>query len=63
VGEREVHARFWIGKSEEMRPLESHNRGWEDNIKMDIGKIGWGYGLDSFDSRSTFGFYKVLGIS
>jgi hypothetical protein len=39
-----------VGKSEETRPLGRPRRGWEGNIKMDIGKIGWRYGLDSSDS-------------
>jgi hypothetical protein len=31
-----------MGKPGETRPLERHRRRWEDNIKMDLRKIGWG---------------------
>ena len=28
------------------RTLERHIRGWEDNTKMDLKGVGWGYELD-----------------
>jgi hypothetical protein len=34
-----------LGNSEGERPLGRPKRGWEDNIKMDLIKIGWG-GMD-----------------
>jgi hypothetical protein len=38
-----------VGKPEGRRPLGRPRRRWEDNIKMDLGEIGfWGCGLDSF---------------
>jgi hypothetical protein len=49
VGENRSAYKVYVGKSEETRPMGCSRRGWEDNIKMDIGKIGWGYGLDSSD--------------
>jgi len=30
-----------VGKPEGMRQLGSRARGWEDNIRMDLGEIGW----------------------
>jgi hypothetical protein len=33
---------FLVGKLEGMRPLEGHRRRWEDNIKMNLRKIGRG---------------------
>jgi hypothetical protein len=29
-----------VGRPEDKRPLERPRRRWEDNIKMDLGKIG-----------------------
>jgi hypothetical protein len=31
-----------VGRPEERRPLGRTRRGWEDNIKMDLGEIGFG---------------------
>jgi hypothetical protein len=33
--------RLLVGKPEEKRPLERPRRKWMDNIKMDLGQIGW----------------------
>ena len=35
-------------KPEGQRPLRTPGRGWEDNIKMDNQKVGWG-GMDWID--------------
>jgi hypothetical protein len=35
-----------VGESEERRPLGRLRRKWEDNIKNDLQKVGWGHGLD-----------------
>jgi hypothetical protein len=45
MGERRDAYRILLGKPEE-RPLGRPTRGWEDNIKMDIQKVGWGHGLN-----------------
>jgi hypothetical protein len=42
---KEEHDRLLVGKSEEKRPLGRPRRRWMDNIKMDLGDIGWG-GVD-----------------
>jgi hypothetical protein len=41
--ERGVH-RLFVGKPEGKRPLERRRRRWEDNIKMDLQKVGGGCG-------------------
>jgi hypothetical protein len=40
-----------VGKPEGKRPLRRHRCRWEDNIKMDLGEVGfWGCRLGSTDS-------------
>jgi hypothetical protein len=39
--------RVLVGKPEGKRPLGRPRRRWEDGIKMDLRKIGWGCGMDS----------------
>jgi hypothetical protein len=41
--ERGVH-RVLVGKHEGKRPLGRPRRRWEDNIKMDVEKVGGGRG-------------------
>jgi hypothetical protein len=31
-----------VGKPEERRPLGRPRRRWVDNIRMDLGEVGWG---------------------
>jgi len=46
MGERRGVYRGLVGKPEGMRPLERSRSRWEDNIKLDLQKVGmWGYGL------------------
>jgi hypothetical protein len=42
MGERRGAYRALVGKPEERRPLERPRHRWEDNIKMDLGEVGWG---------------------
>jgi hypothetical protein len=42
--------RALVGKPEGRRPLGRPRRIWEDNIKMDLGEVGWGHGLDQSGS-------------
>jgi len=46
-GRRGVY-RVVVRKPEGKRPLGRPRRRWEDNIKMDLQKEGWG-GMDWFD--------------
>ena len=41
MGEGEVYARFLVGKPEGKRPLGRPSHRWEDNIKMDLQKVGF----------------------
>jgi hypothetical protein len=36
-----MHTRFWVIKSEEKILLGRPRYRWEDNIKLDLGEIGW----------------------
>jgi hypothetical protein len=40
--------RSLVGKPERKRPLGGPRRRWEDNIRIDLGEIGWG-GMDWID--------------
>jgi hypothetical protein len=44
-GEKRDAYRLLVGKLEGKRPLGRPRRKWMDNIKMDLGEIGWG-GVD-----------------
>jgi hypothetical protein len=41
MGETRNAYRILVGKPEGKRPLERPRRRWVDNIKMDLGEIGW----------------------
>jgi hypothetical protein len=41
-GERRGAYRVLVGKPEGRRPLGRPRRRWEDNIKTDLGEVGWG---------------------
>jgi hypothetical protein len=40
-GEEEAY-RLLVGKPEGKRPLGRPRRRWMDNIRMDLGEVGWG---------------------
>jgi hypothetical protein len=42
MGETRNSYRILVGKLEGKRPLGRPRRRWVDNIKMDLGDIGWG---------------------
>jgi hypothetical protein len=42
MGEKRNAFRLLVGKPEGNRPLARTRRRWVDNIKMDLGEIGWG---------------------
>jgi hypothetical protein len=46
MGEARGAYRILMGRLEGRRPLGKPRRRWEDNIKMDLQEVGWGYGLD-----------------
>jgi hypothetical protein len=41
-GEKRHVCRLLVGKLEGKRPLARPRRRWLDNIRMDLGKVGWG---------------------
>jgi hypothetical protein len=41
-GEEEESVRLFVGKPEGKRPLGRPRRGWVDNIRMNLGEVGWG---------------------
>jgi hypothetical protein len=42
IGEKRNAYRLLVGKPEGKRPLGRPRRRWEDNIRMDLGEVGWG---------------------
>jgi hypothetical protein len=42
MGEKRNVYRLWVGKPEGKRPLGRPRYRWVDNIKMDLGEVGWG---------------------
>jgi hypothetical protein len=45
MGEKKNGYMLLVGKPEGRRPLWRPKHSWVDNIKMDLGEIGWG-GVD-----------------
>jgi hypothetical protein len=44
MGEKRNAYRFLVGKPEGKRPLERPRRRRVNNIRMDLGEVGWGDG-------------------
>jgi hypothetical protein len=42
MGEKRNAYRLLVGKPEGKRPLGRPKRRWVDNIRMDLGEVGWG---------------------
>jgi hypothetical protein len=42
LGEKRNSYRLLVGKPEGKRPLGRPRRRWVDNIRMDLGDVGWG---------------------
>jgi hypothetical protein len=42
IGEKRNVYRLLVGKPEGKRPLGRPRRRWVDNIRMDLGEVGWG---------------------
>jgi hypothetical protein len=43
MGAKRNAYRLLVGKPEGKRPLERPRRRWVDNIRMDLGEMGWGH--------------------
>jgi hypothetical protein len=39
---RGTHIDYWWESQRGKRPLGRPRRGWVDNIRMDLGEVGWG---------------------
>jgi hypothetical protein len=42
MGEKKNVSRLLVGKPEEKRPLGRPRRRWVNNVRMDLGDVGWG---------------------
>jgi hypothetical protein len=42
MGERRNECRLFLGKPKGKRPLGRPRHRWVDNIKVDLGEVGWG---------------------
>jgi hypothetical protein len=42
MGAKRNTYRLWVGKPEGKRPLGRPRHRWVDNIRMDLGEVGWG---------------------
>jgi hypothetical protein len=51
--------RIFVGKPEGRRPLGRPAHRWLDNIKMDLGEIGWG-GIDWIDLAQDRNQWRAL---
>jgi hypothetical protein len=58
-GERRGAYRALVGKPEGRRPLGRPRHRWEDNIKMDLRKVGWG-GADWIDLAQDRDRWRAL---
>jgi hypothetical protein len=55
---KNVH-KILVGKPQERRPLGKLRRRWEDNIRMDLGEIGW-EGMDWMRLVQDRGHLRLL---
>jgi hypothetical protein len=60
MGEKRNAYRLLMGKPDGSRPLGSPRCRWVDNIKMDVGEVGWGHVDWSGPNRDN---WRVLVIS
>ena len=50
-GERRLAYSALVGRPEVNRPLGRPRSRWENNVKIELHEVGWGYGLDRPGSR------------
>jgi hypothetical protein len=59
LGEKRNAYKLLVGKPEGRRPLGRPRRRWVDNVKMDLGEVGWG-GVDWIDLAQDRGKWRAL---
>jgi hypothetical protein len=59
MGEKMNAYRLLVGKPEGKRPLGRPRRKWVDNIRMDLGEMGWG-DVDWFDLGQDRNRWRAL---
>jgi hypothetical protein len=57
--EKRNECRILVGKPEEKRPLGRPRPRWVDNIRMDLGEVGWD-GVDWMDVALDRGQWRAL---
>jgi hypothetical protein len=66
MGEKRKAYRLLVGKPEGKIPLGRPRRRWVDNIRMDLGEVGWGdvdwIGLDKDRNRWRAVVSSVLNL-
>jgi hypothetical protein len=66
MGEKRNTYRLLVGKPEGKRPLGRRRRRWVDNIRIDLGEVGWGdvdwIGLAKDRNRWRALVYSVLNL-
>jgi hypothetical protein len=59
MGEKRNTYRLLVGKPEGKRPLGRPKRRWVDNIRMDLGEVGWG-DVDRFGQAQDRNRWRAL---
>jgi hypothetical protein len=59
MGEKRNAYRIFVGNPEGKKPLGRPRRRWVDNIKMDLGEIGWD-GMDWIDLAQDRDQWRAL---
>jgi hypothetical protein len=54
MGRGEEYTGIWWGKPEGKRPLGRTRRRWDDDFKMDLQEVDWGYGLKLAQDRDKW---------
>jgi hypothetical protein len=58
-GEKRNAYRLLVGKSDGKRPLGRPRRRWVDNVRMDLGEVGWG-GVDGIGLAQDRNRWRAL---
>jgi hypothetical protein len=59
MGENRNLYKILVGRPEGKRPLGRTTCKWVDNIKMDVGEVGWG-GIDWIDVAQDRGNWRAI---